>query len=628
MSANVTAPASTSWRARLDPRARWRDVRDRSWRILRTYRMILAGERRRARLFFALILLDAAVPVAQLWLTREIVNALVAGDSDRALLGGVISALLVALFAIARPFQQVLATRIQDRGVANVEKALIRAGSRVRDLVPFTRPAYRDRMSAVRQSGWSFGVAIVMAGQWYPGAFSLVGIMISLAFLHPLIPVALIACGLIEHLTWKRQFDLEYKGLFEVARTGSKMMYARDVAAAPQHAAEVRMFGIGPWLRERYRRLAGETLVELNARRREGAIWATVGTSFQMIALAGSFLYIARRAEGGSLAIGDLALFIFALVQAQGLTRSFYVTMETLHEMGVRSKDFFDFIDGARAEVAIPAPGEGALPAAEPASGVALRNVSFTYPNSGRPILHDLSLDLPAGTVTALVGENGAGKSTLVNLLSRMFDPDAGTITLDGVPFARHDLTTLRNRITVVYQDAARFAFTLEDNIAIGTPAFTWGNPDAGRDRARRVGDRIGIGAIAEGLPKGYGTGLTRTFDDSVDLSGWQWQLVAFGRGLIREDAALAMLDEPSSALDPVREAEQIEHIRAFARARRRSVLLISHRLSTVRWADRIAVMEGGAITECGSHADLVAKGGVYADLFRMQASRYRDADA
>ncbi len=586
--------------------------------------MILDGERRRARIFFALILINAAVPVAQLWLTREVVNALVAGDSRRALLAGVVSALLVAVMAIAQPFQDVLGTRIQDRGVANVEMELIRAGSRVCDLVPFTRPAYRDRMSAVEQSAMGFSMAITQASRWYAGSLSLFGILISLGALHPVIPVALFACGLIEHLTWKRQFDLEYKGLFEVARTGSKMMYARDIVAVPWHAAEVRMFGIGPWLRERYRRLAGETLVELDARRREGAIWATAGTSFQMIALTGSFLYIARRAESGSLAIGDLALFIFALIQAQSLTRNAYATMLTVHELGVRSRDFFDFVDGAQAEIAIPAPGEGTVPAAEPASGVALRNVSFSYPNSDRPILRDLSLDLPAGTVTALVGENGAGKSTLVNLLSRMFDPDAGTITLDGVSFADHDLAALRNRITVVYQDAARFAFTLEDNIAIGDPAFTWGDPNAGRERARQVGDRVGIGAIAGTLANGYGTGLTRTFDDSVDLSGGQWQLVAFGRGLIREDAALAMLDEPSAALDPLREAEQIEHIRAFAQSRRRSVLLISHRLSTVRWADQIAVMADGRIAEIGSHDALVASGCAYADLFAMQASRYR----
>ncbi|HEU0165800.1 MAG TPA: hypothetical protein VFQ54_12215, partial [Thermomicrobiales bacterium] len=166
---------------------------------------------------------------------------------------------------------------------------------------------------------------------------------------------------------------------------------------------------------------------------------------------------------------------------------------------------------------------------------------------------------------------------------------------------------------------------SLEENIAIGDPAFTWTDPEPGLARARAVADRVGIGAIAGSLPRGYETELTGLFNDTTDLSGGQWQLVTFARGLIRDDAALAILDEPSSALDPIREREQIDHIRTFARAERRSVLLISHRLSTVRWADRIAVLEGGRIVESGSHDDLVTAGGVYADLFRMQASRYRD---
>jgi ATP-binding cassette subfamily B protein len=631
------AQPSRSWRERLLSRLTPR-LTPRHWLaaarsdialIVRCHRLILAGERRRASLLFGLVLLGGIVPIAQLWLTREIVNALVGGDTARAMTAGAIAVLAVLLYACVQPYQDVLATQIQDRGIANVDGAIIGAASRLRDLVQISRPEYHDRRDAVIQSSMHFSGAISSASRFlYTSAISLVGVLISLGTLHPLIPLALLGTGLIEHRMWKRQFDLEYRSIRELARPAAEMTYARLVAQMPENAAEVRMFGLGPWLLRRFRHFAALSLKELTAKRREGALWAIGGTAFSIVAVAGSFLYVARQAEGGTLAIGDLALFISGLIQAQGLTRQAYLGVQNLHEIATRSRDLFPFLDGARAEIAVPPEGAGSIPAETPTTGVSLRNVSFTYPHGDQPVLRDLSLDLPAGTVTALVGENGAGKSTLVNLLSRMFDPDAGTIALDGVPFAEYDLTALRERITVVFQDGARLAFTLEDTIAIGDPAFSWGDPDAGRARAREVGDRVGIGTIAARLPKGYGNELTLRFQGGVDLSGGQWQLVGFARGLIRDDAALAMLDEPSSALDPVREAEQIAHIRAFARARRRSVLLISHRLSTVRWADRIAVMEDGTITESGTHETLLAAGGTYADLFRMQASHYCDDPA
>jgi len=621
---SLDGPGQTR-RKRLTPRHWWSTLRGDLGLILRSHRLIFAGERRRGLLLYGLIVIGGLVPIVQIWLAREIVNALATGDTTRAMVAGTISVLSVLLYSCIEPYQEILATQIEDHGVANVDRELIAAGIRLQDLVRVSDPAYGDRTDAVTVSADRLTMSVTQASRWYGGMLSLVGILVSLATLHPLIPIALLGAGLIEHRMWKRQFDLEYQSIRELARPAAEMTYARLVAQMPENAAEVRMFSLGPWLLRRFRHFAALSLEELTARRREGALWATGGTACSIVAVAGSFLYVARRAESGTLAIGDLALFITGLIQAQILTRDLYGALLNLHEITVRSRALFPFLDEANARITVPPPGAGLLPAELAAQGVSLRDVTFTYPHSDRRILSNLSLDLPAGTVTALVGVNGAGKSTLVNLLSRMFDPDTGTITLDGIPFAEHDLAALRERITVVYQDSARLAFTLEDAIAIGSPDFSWGDPAAGRARAREVGDRVGVGRISDTLTNGYETELTRQFDESVDLSGGQWQLVGFARGLIRDTAALAMLDEPSSALDPVREAEQITHIRQFARARRRSVLLISHRLSTVRWADRILVMEEGTISESGTHASLLASGGTYAELFRMQASRYRD---
>lgn len=322
---------------------------------------------------------------------------------------------------------------------------------------------------------------------------------------------------------------------------------------------------------------------------------------------------------------GDVALYINAVLQIQllseGAFRAFRQGFQTL----LRLRVLFPFIDEAGPRIALSPADQAHDPPSTIAEGFSLRDVSFAYPESDRPVLKDLSLDLPAGTVTALVGENGAGKSTLVKLLGRMYDPTAGEITLDGLPLAVFDLAALRERLTAVFQDHATFSLTLADNIALADPAFTWTAPEPGRQRAEQIGERTGVDWIAEKLPDGYNTMLTPRFEGGTDLSGGQWQLVAFARGLMRDNAALAMLDEPSSALDPERERAQIERLRTFARAHRRAVLLISHRLSTVRWADRIAVLDGGHLTECGTHDDLLATGGAYARLFTMQASRYRD---
>ncbi|HEX2036786.1 MAG TPA: ATP-binding cassette domain-containing protein, partial [Chloroflexota bacterium] len=234
----------------------------------------------------------------------------------------------------------------------------------------------------------------------------------------------------------------------------------------------------------------------------------------------------------------------------------------------------------------------------------------------------------------ALVGANGAGKSTLVKLLTRMYDPTAGQLLLDGQPLPAYDLHSLRRRIAVVYQDFARFSFTFGENVAVGAVGIAGTLEAAGgaagdadwpgaelRRRVARAVQAAGAGEVLARLPRGYDTPLTRRFEGGVELSGGEWQTVALARGFVR-DAALIILDEPSSALDAAAEARLFQQFRALAAGK--TALLISHRLSTVRLADHILVLEGGRVVEAGSHAALLGGGGRYATLYRMQASRYR----
>ena len=272
--------------------------------------------------------------------------------------------------------------------------------------------------------------------------------------------------------------------------------------------------------------------------------------------------------------------------------------------------------------IAVPPAGQGRAVPAPLASGVALDNVSFAYPQSTQAVLDDVSARLPAGKVTALVGANGAGKSTLVKLLTRMYDPTAGRITLDGVELAAYDLADLRANVAVVYQDFARFALSLRDNVAVGAGGDP---PDGVDDRVSAASRWAEVDEVAVKLERGYETELTRRFEGGVELSGGEWQKVALARGAVR-DAPLLILDEPNAALDADAEHRLLERFRELAAGR--TVLLISHRLSTVRMADQILVLEHGRVVEAGSHDALVARGGRYAALFEMQAGRYRELRA
>ena len=288
-----------------------------------------------------------------------------------------------------------------------------------------------------------------------------------------------------------------------------------------------------------------------------------------------------------------------------------------LHESLLQMRRLFAFLDDARPAITLAPRGGGHAAPAALHSGIALHGVRFRYPGRAEEVLRDVNTLLPAGKVTALVGANGAGKSTLVKLLTRMYDPTGGTILLDARELAAYDLASLRARIAVVYQDVARFALSLGENIAVGAAALEPCEVDV--EQAARW---AGADEVAARLPRGYDTQLTHQFEGGVELSGGEWQKVALARAFVR-DAALASLDEPTAALDAAAEYQLFVRFREVVAGK--TTLLISHRFSTVRMADQILVLEGGRIVEAGSHAELVALGGRYATLYAMQAARYRE---
>ena len=585
--------------------------------------LVGSGTPRAATAHVALVLMLSLLPVLQVWLTKLLLDAVTAGAGAAiAAVGWVVTlaavyALTLVVPAALTPVQHVLSAWIEERAVAELDSRLIRAGTRLADLVRLERPAFQDELRLVRQA----------ASQDLPRLFSLlesgaspllslVGLLLLLALLHPLLPVVLAAVSVPHFVAEYRMHRLQYQAMARQSRPAREMDYCAAVTTEPAAAKEVRVFGLGGFFLQRFRDRRDAALAEMTRVRLAQLKLSTVFSGAYALVLAGGFWYVAAQAGAGRLTLGDLALYLGAVTQAQSVATRMSVWFGMFYGVLARLRAFFDFLDQSRPAIKLPPPEEGRRAPALLEQEVALQQVSFRYPESTQAVLADVSAVLPAGQVTALVGANGAGKSTFVKLLTRMYDPDTGAILLDGTPLHAYDLASWRRRIAVVYQDFAQFALTLHENIAVGADAT-----DAGPGRIEQAAQWAGADEIAAKLPKGYDTPLTRQFAGGVELSGGEWQKVALARGFVR-DAALVILDEPTAALDAEAEYRLFAQFRELVQGK--TALIISHRFSTVRMADHIVVLDEGQVIEAGSHAELVAQAGRYATLYEMQAGRYR----
>ncbi len=572
--------------------------------------------------YLVLLAVLSLLPVLQVWLAKLLLDAIAAGvGGDQGAVGGavtlaVVYALTLVVPAGLRPIQMALTGWLQDRSAVEMDRRQMQAGARLVDLYRIERPAFQDEVTMVRR-GSAMALVLLQLLQGVVGtALTLVGLLILLGRLHPFLPLALVVVGLPHLFAEWRIGTLQHRALKAQSRPAREMDYCARVTTEPAAAKEVRVFGLGDFFWQRFRERFAVALAEVNRIRLAGLRFSTVFSGLYALALAGGFWYVVAQARAGQLTLGDIVLYLGAVQQTQGLTYYFMRGLAFQHELWLHLRTIFGFLDSAGPAITLAPPGQSHPAPASLRTGIELRQVGFRYPESTRTVLADVSIVLPAGKVTALVGANGVGKSTLVKLLTRMYDPDMGTILLDGVPLPEYDLAALRQRIAVVHQDFAQFSLTLHENIAVG--AYAAG---ALTGRVEQAAQWAGADEIAAQLPQGYNTPLTRQFEGGVELSGGEWQKVGLARGFVR-DAALVILDEPTAALDAEAEYRLFEQFRELVVGK--TALLISHRFSTVRMADHIIVLEEGKAIEAGSHDELVGQGGRYATLYEMQASRYR----
>ncbi len=568
-----------------------------------------------AAVSLALVLVNAVAPVVQVGLAKLVVDRLASGADGAVALAGVY-ALTLLIPAVSDPVGRLLDAGLEERAVGEIDRRLLATGTRLVDLDRLERPEFHDDLRVMLDFSSLPPRSLLLLGRALGTPLTLAGLLVLLGGLHPLLPVVLLAVTVPQIRSQASLSALIHRGTVRAGRAYREMEYCTRLATEPAGAKEVRVFGLGGFLLDRYRDRRKEAVTEVQRLRLTEVAKASWFAGVRAVVLAGGFVYVATRAGAGELTLGDVALYVNAIAQAEGHTWDLSYSWDYVHRLVLGLRTLFPFLDRAGPAIAVAPPGEG-LPASERVDrGIELRAVTFAYPGRPEPVLADVTATLPAGRVTALVGDNGAGKSTLVKLLTRMYDPGRGEILVDGHTLAGFDLTSWRDRVAVVHQDFARFALSLDDNVALGRHR-QGEDPDVAGALAW-----AGADAMAARLPQGRATQLTRHFDGGVDLSGGEWQKVALARGYVRRDAALVILDEPTATLDA--EAEERLFRRFQELVAGRTGLLISHRFSTVRMADHILVLGAGRITEAGSHDELVTQGGRYAELFEMQAARYR----
>ncbi|MDR6634790.1 ATP-binding cassette subfamily B protein [Phyllobacterium sp. 1468] len=481
------------------------------------------------------------------------------------------------------------------------------------DLEDFEDAEFQDQLERARRQS--------------SGRMTLMGQLLSQA--QDMVTVASFAAGLIVYAPWlivllflalvpaflgEAHFNAQSYSL-DFVRTPERreLDYVRQTAASVETAKEVKIFGLHSFLIDRYIRLATDFYAANRMLALRRASWGGLFTAMGTVGYYLAYAYIVLRTLGGEFSIGDLTFLAGSFRRLRTLLEGLLASFSSTAGQALYLDDLFGFFE-VKPEILSP---ENPRPFPHPIrQGFVFDDVGFIYPGAERWAVRHLSFTLHAGEVVALVGENGAGKTTLVKLLTRLYDPDEGRILLDGHDLREYDLEALRGNMGVIFQDFVRYNLSASDNIAVGRIAYRDDHSRIAQAASRSQAD----GVIAK-LPGKYEQMIGKRFKNGVELSGGEWQKIAIARAYMRE-AEVLILDEPTAALDARSEFEVFRRFKELSEGK--TAILISHRFSSVRMADRILVLADGKVEAAGTHEELVAQAGRYAELFELQAAGYR----
>jgi ATP-binding cassette, subfamily B, bacterial len=572
--------------------------------------------------FAVLTLLAGVFPAAIAYVGALIVDAVVAAiqstSADHAALTShalwlvAAEGLLVAGLAGAQRglslCQSLLRAQLGQRvNVMILEKAL------TLDLAHFENSEFYDKLTRARREASSRPLSLVVRTFGLAqNAVSLLSYATLLIQFSAWAVLVLVLAGLPAFLAEAKFSGAAFRLFLWRSPETRMQLYLETLLAREDHVKEIKLFGLGPLFLQRYRDIFRKLYREdrdLTIRRDTwGFFLGLIGTA----ALYGAYAWIALSAIARAITLGQMTMYLMLFRQGQSAVSAILSAIGGMYEDNLYLSTLYDYLD-----TAVDASPGTTVRGPRPDDGIRFEHVGFTYPGAESPTLVDVNLHIRPGESMALVGENGSGKTTLIKLLTRLYQPTAGRILLDGQDLREWDEAALRDRIGVIFQDFTRYQLLLGENIGAGDVSHF--NDEA---RWREAGEKGMATPIVESLPAGYRTPLGKWFNEGRELSGGQWQKIALSRAFMRSRADILVLDEPTAAMDAAAEATIFEHFRALTHDR--IAILISHRFSTVRMADQIVVLQEGRIVEHGSHDELIRLNGHYAHLFSLQAKGYR----
>jgi ATP-binding cassette subfamily B protein len=570
-------------------------------------------------LAMALLTLAAGLlPAGVAWIGAQIVDAVVyarnaAGHNAARVLrlvlleGGLVAAVGGAQRGLSL-CQALLRAQLGQRvNVMILEKAL------TLELRHFEDSEFYDKLTRARREASSRPLSLVMRTFGLTqNAISLLSYAALLVRFSPWTMLVLLVAGLPAFVA-EAKFSGDAFRLFRWRSPETRMqVYLETVLAREDHAKEVKLFGLGARLLQRYRDIFTRLYREDRALSIRRDSWGFGLSLLATSTLYGAYAWIALSTIQARITLGQMTMYLLLFRQGQAAVSAILSAVGGMYEDNLYLSTLYEYL-----ETPVGAAAGSAARGPLPADGVRFEHVSFTYPGAAQPALIDIDLHLTPGSSLALVGENGSGKTTLIKLLTRLYSPDSGRILVDGLALPQWSEQALRARIGVIFQDFTRYQMLVGENVGAGDERYF-----EDQQRWQQAAEKGRAAGFIEQLPGGYQTQLGKWFKDGQELSGGQWQKIALARAFMRTDADILVLDEPTAAMDARAEAEIFEHFRTLARDR--ITILISHRFSTVRMADQIAVLDRGRIIEKGSHEQLMAAAGHYAQLFALQARGYR----
>jgi ATP-binding cassette subfamily B protein len=501
---------------------------------------------------------------------------------------------------------------LADRYVKHISVRLMEKASSL-DLATYEDPGFHDKLERARVQATDRLLLIQQLGRLLQLVIATIALAAGIVVFMPWLLLLLLVCVIPAFLGESHFAFLGYHLAFRQTAAKREMDYLRFLGVSKESAKELKVFGLNNYLTDRFALLADRIFSQNVSLARRRFFAGSLLSVFSTAGYYGAYAYVVYEALHSRISVGTLQFMAGAIAGASQNLQTIFSTFSGIADQALFLSDLINFLDlkpRIRSNV-------GGLPCPRPVrSGIEFRNISFVYPGTQRCVLRNLNLRFDQGERLALIGENGQGKTTIVKLLTRLYDPTEGAIFLDGVDLREYDLDDYVSQIAVIFQDFVRYDMTALENIGIGRISKL-----ANVGEIVAAAQRSGAHDVVQKLQSGYGQMLGRRFDGGVDLSSGEWQKVALARAYLR-DAQILILDEPTASLDAKSEQQVFQQFTELTT--NKLSLLISHRFSTVRMADRIVVLEDGRIVEEGHHNQLMAREGKYAEMFELQASNYR----